>query len=596
MPGNTQQDSVLLRILVDGVDISKKYQFVSVNTSKTINKISIARIVLQDGDPSEGRFNATDSDDFRIGSRIEIKAGYHDKTETIYKGIITKLAISAHGSHYSVLNVECRDTAYRTTLRRRSASFENTLDSDCISKILDKYEGLLKIIEPTVVTHEILLQQDISDWDFINLRAEANGKIIIVSDDELKVKSIDTTKSPKRTFTYGRDILNLDISMDSRSQILNSQGKIWNTDSLETEEVDSTEIPEKSFGSTDYRDLATTTKEEKEFLYHNGILATDEMKNLADAIVDFSRVSKIQGQILVEGLSDIALDDVIMIDKGAYRFAGRGYVSGVNHIIEEGGWQTQIKVGLDSIRYMHKYSDICSLPAAGVMAPFNGIQIGKVKKVYGDPKQMDRVFVSLSLIHKEDEGVWCRLASPYASDEVGMLFFPEVDSEVAVLFVNSDPRSPVIIGSLYGKRHRTPEEVGETNSKKAIVTKGRLKISFDDEDKVITIEVLGNESRSITISDKDGSMSLSNGTNGRIDIDGEGIKISTSKDIRLSADGAIRMSAKTRMDLESDGEADLKGQMVKVSADSSVSVEGSGRAVIRSAGETVVRGAIVRIN
>jgi Rhs element Vgr protein len=596
MPECTQQDSVLLRILVEGVDVSGKYQFISVNTNKTINKVSVARVVLQDGDPAEGKFKATDSDDFSIGSRIEIKAGYHDQAETIYKGIITKLSISAHGSQYSILTIECRDIAYRTTLRRYSSSFENTLDSDCISRILDKYEGLLKTIEPTTVMHEILLQQDISDWDFINLRAEANGKVVIVSDDELKVKKIDTTKTPKKTFIYGRDILSLDISMDSRSQILDSQSITWNTDSLENEEIDSTEIPEKSFGTTDYRKLAVSTKEEKFMLYHDGILATDEMKNLADAVVDFSRISKIQGQIIVEGLSDIALDDMIVIDKGAYRFAGKGYVSGVKHIIEGGGWQTELSLGLKSTRYMHKYPDLCSLPAAGVIAPFNGIHIGKVKKVYGDPKQMNRVFVSLSLIHKEDEGIWCRLASPYASEEVGMLFFPEIDSEVAVLFVNSDPRSPIIVGSLYGKRHRTPEEVGETNSKKAIVTKGKLKISFDDEDKVITVQVLGSEPRSITISDKDGSISLDNGTSGKIEIDSEGIKISTPKDIRISADGAIKMSAKTRIELESDGEADLKGQLVKITADSSASMEGSGSVAVRSAGEAVLRGAIVRIN
>lgn len=596
MPSNTSQDSVALKIIVDGKDLFNKYYFISIHTSKSVNKIPVARITLHDGNTSEGNFAAADSPDFRIGSPIEIKSGYQEDVKTIFKGEITKLAISAYGTDHSVLIVECRDVAYRTTVRRISTSFQDVTDSQCITKILEQYSDIIKSIEPTTVQHEALLQQNISDWDYINLRAEANGKVIICSDGSLKVKKINTKTAPDKEFIYGENIIEIEMKMDCRNQILSTEVKSWNSDDLNNIETESSEIEEQSFGDVSYKILAQKAKNVKDIYYYEGTSATNEMKGFADAMVEFSRLAKIQGKLTVEGSSDLVLDKIIKITKGSLHFQGNAYVSGVNHIIIDGGWKTELIIGIDNTRYMHKYPDLCTLPATGIISPTNGLQIGKVKKVAGDPKEDHRIFVNLPMIHKSEDGIWCRLSSAYASDEVGLLFFPEIDSEVVVGFINDDPRSPIVLGSMYGKKHRTPEEIDEQNSKKTITTKNKLKISFDETDKIILLEVEGAEKRSIAISDKDGSITLSNGTGGKIVLGKDGIEISSDSDIKLSANGSIKINAKAKLELESIGEAGLKGMSLKLEGETSASLEGAIKAELKSTGETVVKGTIVMIN
>lgn len=596
MPNNTSQDSVVLNIIVDGEDLVSKYYFISIHTSKSVNKIPVARITLHDGNTSEGNFTAADSSDFHIGSSIEIKSGYQKDINTIFKGEITKLTISAYGTDHSVLVVECRDVAYRTTLRRRNIAFQAVTDSECISKILEHYSDINKSIEPTTIRHEALLQQNISDWDYINLRAEANGKVIICSDGHFKVKKIDTNSSPAKEFTYGENIIEIEMKMDCRNQILSAEVKSWNSDDLTNVDTESSDISEQSFGDVSYKTLAQKNKNSKEIIYHEGTTASNEMKSLADAMVEFSRLAKIQGKITVEGESDLILDKIIKITKGSLHFQGHAYVSGINHIIIDGGWKTELIIGIDNTRYMHKYPDLCTLPATGVISPTNGLQIGKVKKIFGDPKENHRVFVNLPMIHKSEEGIWCRLSSAYASDGVGFVFFPEVDSEVVVGFVNDDPRSPIILGSMYGKKHKTPAQIDEKNSKKTITTKNKLQLSFDEINKVILLEIEGSEKRSIAISDKDGAITLSNGTGGKIILGKNGIEISSSTDIKLTANGSIKLNAKAKLELESTGEAELKGMALKLEGQTTASLEGAIKAEIKSTGETVVKGTIVMIN
>ena len=59
-------------------------------------------------------------------------------------------------------------------------------------------------------------------------------------------------------------------------------------------------------------------------------------------------------------------------------------------------------------------------------------------------------------------------------------------------YFNNDPSHPVILGSLYSSNKKPPYELTADNYKKAIITKGQLKIEFDDEKKILTIVTPAN--------------------------------------------------------------------------------------------------------
>ena len=86
--------------------------------------------------------------------------------------------------------------------------------------------------------------------------------------------------------------------------------------------------------------------------------------------------------------------------------------------------------------------------ASGLLPPIAGLQTGIVKQVAKDPGGQFRVALELPLLQMPGQLVWARLASFYASNKIGEVFYPEVGDEVVAGFMNQDPRYPVILGSL----------------------------------------------------------------------------------------------------------------------------------------------------
>ncbi|TPW15557.1 MAG: Rhs element Vgr protein [Halothiobacillaceae bacterium] len=114
---------VKLTIVSSGSPISDAIGVVSVSVTKAINKIAQAKIVVLDGDMPTKDFPISNSDDFKPGNEIEIKAGYGDSEETIFKGVIVKHGIKISGDNYSRLVIECRDKAVAMTVGRLNANY-----------------------------------------------------------------------------------------------------------------------------------------------------------------------------------------------------------------------------------------------------------------------------------------------------------------------------------------------------------------------------------------------------------------------------------------------------------------------------------------
>ncbi|WP_239670634.1 hypothetical protein [Vibrio variabilis] len=118
------------------------------------------------------------------------------------------------------------------------------------------------------------------------------------------------------------------------------------------------------------------------------------------------------------------------------------------------------------------------------------------------------------------------------------------------------------MGSLYSSKHAAPYDLTSGNYTKAIVTKSKLKIEFDDENKVITVTT--PENNCITLSDKDKSIKLSDQNSNTITMNESGIKIDTPKDLTLSASGDISIKSTGGTNIEATSDASMKGLNVSI--------------------------------
>jgi uncharacterized protein involved in type VI secretion and phage assembly len=173
-----------------------------------------------------------------------------------------------------------------------------------------------------------------------------------------------------------------------------------------------------------------------------------------------------------------------------------------------------------------------------------------------------------------------------ASNKSGSFFLPETGDEVVLGFLDSDPRFPVILGSLYNGKNASPYNAEATNNTKAFVTRNNLKIEFDEEKKSIIFLTPANNS--IIISDDGKSIEIKDQNSNSVKLSTEGISIESAKDIKISANGNIEINAKS--DLA------LSGLNVNATADVDFTGKGNATAELSASGQTTVKGAIVMIN
>ena len=138
-----------------------------------------------------------------------------------------------------------------------------------------------------------------------------------------------------------------------------------------------------------------------------------------------------------------------------------------------------------------------------------------------------------------------------------------------------------------------PVKAANDNHEKGYVSRSGMKMVFNDDEKSIKIETPAG--KKVTISEKDGVMSLEDENNNKITMDASAISVESGKDIKLKATGDLTIEAvNIKLTPSANFEVSAGGSSIKAGSGSAalsaptVSVEGSGQATIK--------GGVVMIN
>lgn len=578
IPTQAETDLATFTILSDGTEIGGNIGIENIFVVKQVNKIPTASITILDGSVPQENFEISSGELFMPGKEIEIKAGYHNEEDTIFKGIITKHSIQARQGKTSVLIVDLKDVAVKMTVGRKNRYFEEVTDSDIIEQIISEY-GLESDVEDTTVTHRGMVQHHVTDWDFMVSRAEVNGKLVFVDDGKITVKAPDFSAEPLLELAYGQNIFEFEAGMDARDQFAAVKTNSWDFTGQEVIEGEADEPPVTEQGNFPATDLAHVIGLETLKLQHSGKIPDDELKAWSDAQLLRSRLAKIRGKVKIIGFSDIKPGNIIELAGFGDRFNGVAFVSGISHRVSADTiWFTEIEFGLDKTWFTEIYDDISDKPAAGLVPSVSGLQIGIVTALHDDPDGEERIRVKLPIIDNENDGVWARLASVEAADSRGFVFRPEIGDEVVVGFLNDDPRDPVILGALFSSANPAPIPAEEENNEKGYVSRSEMKIVFNDDLKSITTETPnGNK---IVLSEDEGSIVIEDENGNKIQMDSGGITIESAADIHIKATGDVN----------------IEGVNINLKAQAQYKAEGSAGAEMSTSGQAVVKGSIVMIN
>ncbi|WP_339893725.1 type VI secretion system tip protein VgrG [uncultured Algibacter sp.] len=563
---------------------------IKINVIQSINKIAKATIVLNDGSKSKEDFKLSDSSEYNPGNKIEIKAGYHSKEKTIFKGLIMSQAISIDAEEGPSLIIECKDEAFVTTNVHKNNYFLNSTDSEIINKILGNY-SVSKSVDSTKVKYEEVIQFGTTDWDFIVTRAEINGLVTLTDDGKISIKKPDLSGKSVLVLNYGDNIIEMDIAVGSQEQFESVEAISWDASSQKLIEGKSQEPSVNNQGSITGKKLANVLGA-NELLQSTIPLEKEALDSWANAQLLKSRLSRFQGTILCEGNADVKPNTLIELKGIGKKINGNAYVSSVSHDLYEGRWITEITVGIQK-NWFAQEVPVNALKAAGRIPAMNGLQIGIVKKTYDDPAGEFRVQVTLPLIKDSDEGIWARLSTFYASIGFGNFFYPEVGDEVILGFLDDNPSAPIILGSVYSKKNIPTLTPDEKNTHKAITTRNLMTIDFDEEKKVITIKTPGKNI--ITLSDEDKGITLTDQNNNMVHLSDYGITIDSKKDIVIKAANNISVSA-VNIAVKANSNLDLSANNITEKANMAFSAQAGASAELKASGNVTVKGAMVSIN
>jgi Rhs element Vgr protein len=567
---------VTFSIKIEGQAIPRAISVKNLVVYRQVNKIPKLSLTILDGSTSQSNFDISNQDYFVPGKKIEIYAGYNSQEEILFAGIIIKHAIKIN-VHDTVLLVEAADAAFKMTLNPKRKVFNNISDSELIEEIAASY-GIDADIEKSPVSYAELMQYYATDWDYIQTRAEATGKLCFCQNGVLVVKAPALDTTPVLDLVYGATIKELNAEIDSRFQYSGVQGLSWNSADQSLINIEAASPAVNEPGNMNAENLSVVAQEEPVILMHGGNIKEQELQSRIDTQLLKSRLSKIRGTVKISGYAGVMPGQMIKLNGVGDRFAGNSFVSGVRHEIGNGLWDTIIQFGINH-KWFAEENDIQPMPAAGFTPSVKGLQIGIVTNLENDPEGEHRIKVKIPVIDKDGEGLWCKMAMPDAGNNRGFYFRPEIGDEVVIGFLSEDPNYGIVLGCLHSSAKPAPLSASNDNHEKGMVTRSQMKWIWNDDKKTLTIETpAGNR---VLISDDEKEISLKDEHGNSIQMNGDGITIQSSKDIILKAAADMTIEA---------------GTNVEVNAGASLKASGSAQAELSSSGTTTIKGSMVMIN
>lgn len=568
-------------IEVNGSPLASTIQIISLDVWTGVDRLPRARLVVSDGSAAEEDFPISDSAALIPGVEIKISLGYGSSLTKLFSGVIQRHAIEILDDEPSRLIVEATDAkGMAMTLSRGNAIFENMTDSAVCKKLIDD-AGLSAKVTATTATHERIVQNYASDWDLLVMRSQANAMVVILDDGTATVAKPDTSSGAVLDLTFGQSLLDFHAEIDAANQLGASviKGYAWDpaTQALATAGGASASVATP--GNLSSATLAGVFDVSPFVQQTGGEMIAAELTDWASAELARRQLAKVRGMARFQGSALVKPNTNVALGGLGSRFNGNAWVSAVHHRLAAGLWTSAIDFGLAPGWFAATAPRVAAPAASGQLPGVKGAQIGKIAQIDQDPDGNYRVLVTVPILQAEaGKGIWARFGSFYASNGVGSNFYPEIGDEVVLVFLNEDPRYPVVVASLYSKANPPPYPPvaaggAAPNNVKSIMSKAKVHIDFIED---LPALLIATPSQSIRIDDKAKSIEISDANGNTVTLDSGGITLDSPKDIAIKAGGSITLTATQDIKLAATMQIDAKaGPGAKLAADGPVQIKGA---------------------
>lgn len=587
-PAKYKDEVLCYTVYSEGQDVGEKFRLVSATVRLEVNHIGKATLCFEVGDMPTKTFKESDANIFKPGAAVKLELGRREEKKTVFTGKVVSLGLDIVPQRGAQMTVECREDLFAATLVRKNKVFEKMKDSEIIAQVLGEYASVE--VDETIFKHEALVQYYSSDWDFALSRADANGLFVQSKEGQFVVKKPKVDAKAVLTVTYGVDLIGFSGEISATEQVPSVEAVSWDPAGQKVVKVTSATPSLNIQGNIDYTELAGN---DKLLLQTDVPLEGEALQAWTDSVALKTGLARFRGEITFHGNAAVVPGCIIELAGLGARFNGNAFIGSVEHIVRNHIWTTRAGMGIVP-EGITEERDVVAPITGGWLPGVEGLHIGKVRQLHGDPAKEQRILVGLPLLNGDKNEVWARLSHLYGGKGYGSFFLPEVGDEVVVGFFNNDPVHPVVLGSLYSSQQSVPYELKDENDKKAFVTREKLKLEFDEENKVITLETPGGNF--IVVDDKEKQIKLADQNRNEIVMNQDGITLNSAGKIILKAKQDISGEATGKITMAAKADVELDGMNVKATAKTGFTAKGNATAELSASGQTTVKGGMVMIN
>jgi phage protein D len=204
-----------LSVAADGMEVSKI--LVDLEADKidmaTVKLNNAARGVLEDG-----KLGAKSRIKINIGDTMKIDLGYAKGEVTLFLGEVVCLEPSWPEGAPAGLTVRGMDRAHRLKRGSKIRFWEDKKDSDLVSEIAGDH-GLSAECDTTDVTHAYILQNNLSDAEFLKYLARRNHFHLQVDDSKIKFIKPAVGGGTEVELTYSLDLMDCRMRLNAIGQV-----------------------------------------------------------------------------------------------------------------------------------------------------------------------------------------------------------------------------------------------------------------------------------------------------------------------------------------------------------------------------------------
>jgi type VI secretion system secreted protein VgrG len=555
-----------------------------------------------------------------IGKKISVEVSptskrAKSKSAVIMKGIILEVQGNKYEDAFSgsiLLRGSSFDMFYDSTTYCRSFQ-DKSLDT-IVKKVTADYPSNLfaKTNVSSRYTQQIpyIVQYNETNYDFLRRLAATYGEWLLVTGENHFYFGEPPTS--KTQLLHGLDLHEFSLAMKLAPVKYAYTGYSYYQEGNIEKNSSILQPRTSSFLKQSYDLSDNTYSVEEKFFYNHPLSKSNESSEVEHA-VKTGKKARVAGLNLATGSTDnhdLSLGCTVKIEGlGAKGASGKKVNFGEYRIIslyhscdEGGNYMNHFEAVPVSIEVPPHVNPL-TFPACDTQ--------GAVVTDTNDPEGMGRIKVRFFWQDSSEESPWLRIITPYAGDNKGIFFVPEIGEEVLVGFENRNAEKPFILGAHFNGKKKPDDWKGSKNDKKAIRTRSGHTIEFNDESGKEEITIYDKDNvNTIVLSSHGKEMTVT--CKGDLKIEAQNIQVTAHKDYTLKVDGKINISSmketeiaatgkctvKTSQDMSLEAMSNLKAK-ANASAEISgatVAAKGQATAELSSGAATTVKGAIVQIN